>query len=71
MDGLPSSLSIYMQQAGWVDLCWGLVGPSQNIFKGCSSEMLTGIGKLVLYVQIVHCTTILKLFVNNRNRSDL
>ena len=51
MDGLPGPLSIYMQQDGWVDLCWGLVGPSQNIFKGCSSEMLTGIGKLVLYVQ--------------------
>ena len=51
MDGLPGPLSIYMQQGGWVDLCWGLVGPSQIIVIGCSSAILTGIGKLVLYVQ--------------------
>ena len=51
MDVLPGPLSIYMQQGGWFDLCWGLVGPSQIIIIGCSSAILTGIGKLVLYIQ--------------------
>ena len=68
MDGLPGPLSIYMQQAGWVDLCWGLVGPFQTIIMGCSSAILTGIGNLNIGII---CTTILKLFVNNRNMSDL
>ena len=67
MDGLPGPLSIYMQQAGWVDLCRGLVGPFQTNIIGCTSAILTGIGNLTIGTI---CTTILKLFVNNRNKSD-